>query len=206
MQFSSLYLAAYNLCCVVLWGRILWIALWNFDNGSAIYAEAGSVLRFAQGISVMEVLHSVSGLVNGSSLPALMQVLARLVHVFLGISVVGAEYHNNVGFFLILVTWCLADISRYLLYLTKLFNKEIAFLTLFRYNAFIVLYPAGLGLELWLQWFAFVQYKKEGNSLCFGIPLWSILCVVGFRSLYAYMFKQRGKFMHLQTADGKKAK
>ena len=96
-------------------------------------------LKIFQSFQAIEVLFSLFGLVGGSALFSLMQIVGRLIIVF---CFVDLEMQSNI-YWNIVLCWSLADIIRNLFYLSK--NSFTGFL---RYNCFILLYPLGVTGEV----------------------------------------------------------
>ena len=103
----------------------------------------------------------------------------------------------------VIASKALADAPRYLLYVAKLSGVEGSIvgtlLNGIRYNFFLVLYPAGLCLELYLQYCyreGAIAAGGEGFWIepTMGLPAWALAVCVGFFPLYSHMLKQRKKY------------
>jgi very-long-chain (3R)-3-hydroxyacyl-CoA dehydratase len=87
------YFLAYNGICLLLWGIVILRAIFLIplllahDHLHGLYEALHSLLAFTQSIAVLEVLHSLVGIVRANPLTTAMQVASRLLLVW---GVVGA--------------------------------------------------------------------------------------------------------------------
>jgi very-long-chain (3R)-3-hydroxyacyl-CoA dehydratase len=87
------YFLAYNGICLVLWGIVTLRAIFLIpllvahDHLYGLYEALHSLLTFTQSIAILEVVHSLVGIVRANPLTTAMQVASRLLLVW---GVVGA--------------------------------------------------------------------------------------------------------------------
>lgn len=87
------YFLAYNGICLVLWGLVTLRAaflipiLFAHDHLYGLHEALHSLLAFTQSIAILEVLHSLAGIVRANPSTTAMQVASRLLLVW---GVVGA--------------------------------------------------------------------------------------------------------------------
>jgi len=111
---------------------------------------------------------------KSSPMLSFMQILSRLLIVFF---IISSTQLCNTMLSLMSIVWGIADSIRYLYYL-----NNSGFVKFFRYNAFIILYPTGVTLELLAYYYA-------------DIGQWFVLIVlvyaICFPMLYGHMLRLR---------------
>jgi very-long-chain (3R)-3-hydroxyacyl-CoA dehydratase len=177
------YLLAYNGVCLVLWGivtfraTLLIPALLAHNKLFGLLEALQPLLTFTQTLAVLEIAHSVLGLVRASPMTTAMQVASRLMVVW---GVVGAYPQivattNTIGraiagknggpiaFSGILIAWGVTECIRYGFFVWSLgVDARIPpWLTWLRYNTFFVLYPLGISSECWLIYLALTPAGKS---------------------------------------------
>jgi very-long-chain (3R)-3-hydroxyacyl-CoA dehydratase len=170
------YLLAYNGVSLLLWGIIALRAVFLIPillaHGKlfGLLEALQPLLTFTQTLAVLEIAHSILGLVRASPMTTAMQVASRLTLVW---GVVGAypqiiatintfgraaagENGGPTAFFGILVAWSVTECIRYGFFVWKegIDTKVPPWLTWLRYNTFFVLYPLGISSECWLIYLA----------------------------------------------------
>jgi very-long-chain (3R)-3-hydroxyacyl-CoA dehydratase len=194
---SKQYLILYNLAEVGGWIYLLYSVIQTLRNDSPnvstnVWPKHGTTIRCLQNTSLLETVHSLLGLVSGGWSSPLKQSLGRMWITY-GV----ADYvpHNRLMIPLA-ISWSLADIIRYLFYVTELLGVTPYVLKWLRYNAFLLLYPVGMATEIALV----VDAWRNGK----GFPqthssLYSILVLIffagivgiGYPQMFKYMLKQR---------------
>jgi len=164
----------------------------------------------------MEIIHSLLGWVRSPVFSTGMQVGSRLLLVW-GILHVAPTTRQHAGFALMVLSWSLTEIPRYLFYAWNLVGKVPFSLTYLRYSTFLVLYPTGISGEIWNIVVA-LPYIREKKIWSFDLPnrinfsfdyayfLYFILFtyIYGSWFMYTYMLKQRKKV--LGGVEGKEEK
>lgn len=155
MAFVKSYLVAYNVI--------------QFAGWCAIFATKRiDLLYIFQTIQVLEVLHCLLGFVKSSAFQTSMQILSRIVVVWVAL-VPFESTRESIGYPMILIAWPIAETTRYLYYTMNLVDLSSYIVTWARYSFFIVLYPLGVTGELLITW----QLKNtltETKSLDYPLP------------------------------------
>lgn len=216
---GKLYLAAYNIFQCVGWSYILICTLqfllrkWCFKG---LWPVVAAPTEFFQTLALLEVVHCVVGLVSSSAFLTLIQILSRLMVVW-GILVPVPESQDQFGIVMLLVAWCVAEITRYAFYGTSLYNSCPYLLAWCRYTFFLVLYPTGVSGEIITMLAALPHIRKRNlfsyqlpNELNFSFDYHTVVILIilsyapFFPQLFGHLLKQRKRF--LAPADDSKRK
>ena len=157
---SRIYLMVYNLVAALGWGYLLFkIAngMQGGANGKQLWQSIRLPLIFVQSSAILEVFHSLLGLVRSPLLPTILQVGSRLFCLWIYmVPSNGANGHWSL--YLCVASWALVEIPRYLFYCAAVSTpgKPVnSLLFWLRYNLFIILYPSGISGELFQMYNAF---------------------------------------------------
>jgi len=74
-----------------------------------------------------------------------------------------------------LLAWSMTEVVRYSYFVLSLTGQVPPFLIWLRYNLFFVLYPLGIGSEVWLVWSSIPAAFKKNESL--GYLLYVIVAI-----------------------------
>lgn len=194
------YLIIYNFISCLLWlvvlGRVLFLVpLVGFGK---VYIGVGTFTKWTQTLAVMEVLHSLFGIVRSPVSTTAMQVSSRLLLVW-GIVDQFPFLAKSAGYSTMLIAWSVTEVIRYGFFTLSLSGLLPGFLGWLRYNTFYVLYPLGISSECWLIYKAIEPAAKKrieydwALKLIVGIyvPGKFFRCVVSFeanrhRILYSF--------------------
>ncbi|KAI5949432.1 hypothetical protein KGF54_005667 [Candida jiufengensis] len=228
MSVKKQYLLFYNGISALLWSYILYNCIIDLNNGFFPYSindtDDSCSLDYDYDInkivfkcnstqdiiphkfiiitqifnSILELLHSIIGLVPSPIGTLLLQSFARLI-IMIGICLVIPESpanYNILIFSSLIFAWSTTEIIRYGFYFLKLKNKQVPYwLIWLRYSAFFILYPLGLISESLTVYNSYdiIRNRLPGysNFLKFALPLY----LPGFLYLYNYMIKQRQKVL-----------
>ena len=206
-------------------GTVLYLALDQTYNRKApmarMYQAVELPLMVAQTAAIMEILHSLVGLVRSPVAITALQVASRLWIVW-GIivpvqqdTISSAVKITEIGglsvelnLLTLLVAWSLSELIRYSFFALKEMGI-VPYLSLWlRYSGFIVLYPLGVASELTMVWLALPYIRSSKmwnyplpNALNFGFDYYIaclLVCLVyipGLPQLYGYLLKQRRKML-----------
>ncbi|PAV77859.1 hypothetical protein WR25_19986 [Diploscapter pachys] len=210
MSNAKLYLFVYNAAQVLGWSIILIKTVFGLMEGlkwKDLYESVQLEVEIFQTAAILEVLHSVLGLVRSPLGTTLMQVSSRLALVWPILHVASSSRHS-LGVPLLLLAWSITEVIRYSFYALSLFNSVPYFIIWLRYTTFIVLYPTGVTGELLTLFAGLPEIGREKyytlempNPANMGISLWWLLFLAsftyipGFPQLYFYMFSQRKKVL-----------
>ncbi|KAG6019051.1 hypothetical protein E4U41_003429 [Claviceps citrina] len=202
------YLILYNFASAVAWSVVLGrtIGLLYLGGPSAVYPGVGEWTKWTQSAAVMEVLHSLLGIVRAPPATTAMQVSSRLLLVwpivntwpFLARSPLYAS---------MLTAWSVTEVIRYSYFALSLSGALPAALTRLRYSTFYVLYPLGIVSECALVYAATGPAGERAGGLGAGV-LYAVLAVYvpGSYILFTHMMKQRGKVMRSLEAQASKSR
>lgn len=209
---SELYLILYNCLQTVGWLAILintalylfyYKGDWKSFPGAFERTEAS--LKFFQSLAMLEVLHIMLGFVKSNPSLTFLQVLSRVVIVWLVFNPVPP---TSIGTLMVILAWSITEIVRYLYYAWSMAEKPPYILLWLRYTLFIVLYPLGVAGEIISTYYALPVIKEQKlNTLqmpnqlnwsfdCYTFMLMALVAYLpGFPALYSHMLKQRGKYL-----------
>ncbi|KAF2113054.1 tyrosine phosphatase-like protein [Lophiotrema nucula] len=217
------YLLLYNAVSAALWASVLYKVvsivgqdvnsgnlgkgvggLWSVfgfegrKTWGGVYEESEEWVRLVQTGAVLEVVHSLTGVVRAPLLTTLMQVSSRLLLTW-GIAHPFPETTKyNPAFSSMLLAWSITEVIRYSYFAFSLSGVGVpAFLTWLRYNTFLILYPLGVSSEIWLIVSTLHTPPAEKMHEYYPFFLYGILVsyVPGFYTLFTYMLAQRRRIL-----------
>lgn len=181
------YLKVYN--CLQLIGWLSAIIILPFSFLLAAY-----IIVVFQIISLLEVLHAYKKWNHSKPFLCFVQIVARLFILFFSILIIFVTILKPIPYFeivvyIMFVTWCIAEIIRYLYYCSQLMKIKNHAIVWLRYSAFIICYPIGLACEF------FVIYNVFKYNDIFAIKLLMVVAVMVyvflFPRLYLHLLNQR---------------
>jgi len=181
------YLKGYNLLQLIGWLMAVIILPFNFLVG------AYTIVVF-QTISLVEVFHAYKKWNHSPPFLCLVQIIARLFILFFSISIILVTFLKPIPYFeevvyLMFVTWCVAEIIRYLYYSANLMKFKNHAIVWLRYSAFILCYPIGLACEFFVMYNVFKYNEHIAVKLLMIFAV--IVYVFLFPKLYLHLLKQR---------------
>ncbi|KAI1696667.1 protein tyrosine phosphatase-like protein, PTPLA domain-containing protein [Ditylenchus destructor] len=196
---------------VLGWGTILIKSLSGLLHGSThdqLYKNVEFELQIFQTAAILEIFHSMIGLVRSPLGITLAQVFSRIIVVWLILFKVESS-RSSIGVPMLLVAWSVTEVIRYSFYALTLLKNVPFLLTWMRYTLFIVLYPLGASGEVITMISALPEIAEMKHFTFSGMPsglnlglvfycFVIILCLAyipGFPMLYGYMFVQRKKVL-----------
>lgn len=213
-KIKDAYLVVYNTSLVVGWSMVLSKAVVHIKENNSfdgLYKQVEFWLKISQSAALLELLHSMFGLVRSSIANALPQVASRIFILWiildpLVMEDIGAA--NTIGFPMLLFAWSITEIIRYSYYATALIDAVPYALQWCRYSFFLVLYPTGVSGELICMYRSFPEARRTGkfsillpNRLNFGFDFvfgcYLIFAAYGpvFYQLFTFMLCQRKKII-----------
>lgn len=198
-SFKQQYLILYNATSLLLWtGLFAHVAYIIYTSGTGqIYNQSAKLLRNVQSLAVLEVIHSLIGVVRAPTGTTAIQVASRLLLVWgivglFGDSIlleskarnafgIGQERHvrnNQMAYLSMFVAWSITECVRYSYFVLFLRGqgdtpKVPKVLSWLRYNTFFVLYPIGITSEFWLIYQA-LPFANAWNQI-YGYFLMAVL-------------------------------
>ncbi|KHN99493.1 protein tyrosine phosphatase [Metarhizium album ARSEF 1941] len=202
---KNAYLIFYNSASAVAWSVVLGrtIAALYLRGPAAVYAAVGEWTKWTQTVAVLEILHSLLGIVRAPVSTTTMQVLSRLLLVwpvvntwpFLALS----PFYTSM-----LVAWSVTEVARYSYFALSLAGALPALLTWARYSMFYVLYPMGITSECMLVFGATVPAAERSSLAPWALYIVLAIYVPGSYVLFTHMMKQRSKILRSpKTKDDK---
>ncbi|CAA0807633.1 Very-long-chain (3R)-3-hydroxyacyl-CoA dehydratase PASTICCINO 2 [Striga hermonthica] len=203
-----IYLALYNWILFLGWSHVLYLAVSTLRSSGphSVYAAVETPLLLAQSAALVEILHSLAGIVRSPVTATLPQVASRL-YVTWGILYSFPETRTHFLVGSVVVSWSITEIIRYSFFgLKETFGFAPSLLLWLRYSTFLLLYPAGIASEVGLIYNALPYMRRSGkysvrmpNKWNFSFDYYyNALLVLGFYvpgspHLYGYMLGQRKK-------------
>ena len=150
---TSLYLTAYNLAAAIGWALVLRTVFISYQakhTPTVLWSHVGDLLVLVQTSAALEMVHSLLRLVRSPFMGTFMQVMSRLflIHV---VTLRSTEAQAHWSLYLMIVSWSLVEIPRYLFYTLALHLDAAnipSLLFKLRYSLFMILYPSGITGEM----------------------------------------------------------
>mmetsp|Transcript_45633 Transcript_45633/g.74397 ORF Transcript_45633/g.74397 Transcript_45633/m.74397 type:complete len:234 (-) Transcript_45633:130-831(-) len=213
---GQIYLIVYNLSMTAGWTLVLALAieyLISHKTNKGLWRDIELPLKIFQTGAIFEILHAATGLVRSNVASTFLQVFSR-VGVLWGIANIALESRESVFFPIMIISWSLSEVPRYLFYAMSLFNTTPSWLKWMRYSLFAILYPTGITGELGVSIAALAMlktftkynldlpnpYNIQFNYYYFTLFL-LLLYIPGSPYMYMHMVSQRKKAL---AADSKK--
>jgi len=145
------WLITYNLASALGWAYVLLLSINALKDGKTpaqAWAAMGQPLLIVQSTMAFEIVHALVGMVPSPVFVTAMQVSSRL-WVIWGATHASTASQEHWSLYLMVISWCIAEIPRYLFYVFNLAVGSVPFPIFFvRYSSFMVLYPAGITGEI----------------------------------------------------------
>lgn len=214
---ATRYLLFYNLCMTAGWSVVLFRALFALYSESSVYEAVDLPLKIFQTGALLEVLHSLTGLIRAPASTTAVQVASRLMLVW-GIANAITGVREEWSFQSMVLAWSLTEIPRYFYFSVAAMMTTVPYwLTVTRYSTFIPLYPIGASSEWMTLLYALPYIKQSGmysislpNRFNFGFDYF-VLCVIililyapGLPYMYIHMIRQRRKYVYREAPTAKK--
>ena len=147
MMMREIYLFTYNAVCIIGWSTILYYWVLNLIkaeklDGLSLWKDIEVVLKSTQTLALLEVLHAITGIVRSPVVSTLAQVSTRMFCLW-GVSHFFVEARSHWSFELMIFSWALVEVPRYMFYAYNCIpGKQVpASLFWLRYHLFMPLYP-----------------------------------------------------------------
>jgi very-long-chain (3R)-3-hydroxyacyl-CoA dehydratase len=211
------YLLFYNFVCFALWTTVTLRAatllpiLASHNKVHGLFKAIFPLLKWTQTIAILEIVHSLVGLVRAKAFTTAMQVASRLGVVWAigellpevivtknrwGRDTAGAP-GTPYAFAGCVIAWGVTEIIRYGYFVWRegISGQIPSWLNWLRYNTFFVLYPMGISSECWLIYNAIKPAEKRYPGLAWGFKALLLVYVPGSYILYTHMMAQRRKVL-----------
>jgi len=195
---KTLYLSLYNFVSCILWATVLGrtaLVLGLSRRPGSVYSVTGEFVKWTQTLAMVEVLHSVFGIVRAPVLTTAMQVASRFLLVWGIADQFPYTVSKSTAYSTMLLAWSCTEVVRYSYFVFFLNGSVPSALQWLRYNTFFILYPMGIASEMWLVYKSITPAKKKDPMYEYG--LWAILAmyIPGSYILYSHMMSQRRRVM-----------
>merc|ERR1712137_1113852 len=206
MNPALLYKIFYNLVQTLGWSFILYSVVMNYVRGQGpemVWPKVGEALIIFQNAALLEVLHSLVGLVRAPVGTTFIQVMSRVLITYFCMEF--PECREGYIFTMLMISWSVIEIVRYSFYVTDLLDVDFYPHKWLRYSLFVILYPSGVFSEIATLYFALPAIQRSGLFGVADFPvgpltLWTItifflifLYVPGFPVMFGHMVTQRKK-------------
>ncbi|KAF4121292.1 very-long-chain (3R)-3-hydroxyacyl-CoA dehydratase [Geosmithia morbida] len=195
---KTAYLVLYNTLSAAAWSVVLFrtLSIAIQQDPKLVHVGVGEWTKWTQTGALLEVLHSLLGIVRAPLMTTVMQVASRILLVW-GVVHPFPEVALSTNFYSsMLIAWSVTEVIRYSFFAFSLsLGSTPGLLTWLRYNTFFVLYPLGITSECALIWFATGPAAHLHQLYQYALYAILAIYVPGSYTLYTYMMKQRGKVM-----------
>ncbi|CDO96058.1 unnamed protein product [Kluyveromyces dobzhanskii CBS 2104] len=203
------FLPLYNLLSAFAWGYVLYqvVFLYPKIGQPSFFIATKDLVTYVQCGAIVEVLNSLFGIVRAPVVTTAAQVASRLL-VVIGIFqyVPEADNAHNIFYITLLSAWCVAEIVRYTFYFFNLVAVAPTPLVILRYSMFYVLYPLGVGSELFIVYSALpLAEAKYGSFYKYMLIAGMLGYIPGFPVLFSHMVAQRKKVMKSLSGEKRKS-
>ncbi|CUG90501.1 tyrosine phosphatase, putative [Bodo saltans] len=189
------YLVLYNLVNAIGWAYVLYLSVTSFLEGKSPAAAWKAIqlpLLVTQSLAGLEILHSFLRLVPSPIMSTFMQVFSRYA-VMWGYTYVFAEAQAHWSLYLMVTSWSLVEVPRYLFYAVNLLGSVPFPLFWLRYTLFAILYPTGISGEI-LQIVTSLPVLLRTSVPCWYLSLFLLsLYLPGSPFMFLHMVTQRKK-------------
>lgn len=216
---SRFYLLFYNAAMCAGWATVLLRLLRAVANNSPAYPAVEVALKVFQTGAVLEVLHSLVGLIRAPASTTALQVTSRLMLVW-GICDAVPQTRDLLSFKTMVLAWSLTEIPRYFYFVVGCLSSQVPHWLIFlRYSTFIPLYPLGACSEF-VTMLAALPIIHQQNPFSIAMPNpynfafdYFSFCVIalisylpGLPYMYMHMLRQRRKYVGRMSASDKVVK
>lgn len=203
-----LYLTLYNWTLFAGWFQVLYLSVKTLrDSGhEQVYNAVERPLLLAQSAALLEIVHSLVGLVRSPISATIPQISSRL-YLTWGILWSFPQIQTHILVTPLVISWSITEIIRYSFFgMKEALGFTPSWLLWLRYSTFLLLYPIGIASEVGLTYVA-LPFIKASEKYCIRMPnKWNFsfdyfyaaivaigIYVPGGPHLYLYMIGQRKK-------------
>jgi len=218
MSSRKYIISLYNLSQLLSWSYILSLLFLNLSQGNTTVLKDANVfrtLKLVQELQYLDVFFALIGLSSTKVVPSFIQVTARNAVVWWAFPYALESQYP----LLAMLCWCFAEIIRYSNYINDSFSLGLNWTKILRYNAFILLYPAGVTGEFLSARDAkafLTAQKSDPNLELFGFDLkvstlgflkiFMLIVYPGLGLLFSHMLKLRKRFYQKEKGQRKPKK
>lgn len=177
-------------------------------NHTQVYPAVDLPLKIFQTGALLEILHSLTGIIRAPAATTALQVGSRLLLVW-GVADPIHEVRSTISFTTMVLAWSLTEIPRYFYFSVGAVTSNVPFwVTFTRYSTFLPLYPLGASSE-WFTLFAALPYIYKTkifsiympNRLNFTFDYYTYCLIIlalyipGLPFMFHHMLRQRRKYV-----------
>ncbi|ORX88613.1 PTPLA-domain-containing protein [Basidiobolus meristosporus CBS 931.73] len=192
---AKAYLVAYNTVSWYAWTYVLgWVVkdlLNSPENYAQMCGKVGWALTIVQTGAILEIFHSIIGIVRSPVLTTTVQVFSRIMLVW-GILFMFPHW----AFTTMTIAWCITESIRYSYYAMNLVDFQSDGLLWARYTFFYALYPIGATSEAILIYQSLGAAKAFNTYYYFYLIFLLITYPPVFLHMYTHMMIQRKKYLN----------
>ncbi|KAI9306738.1 tyrosine phosphatase-like protein [Cunninghamella echinulata] len=196
-SFIQNYLFTYNIVSWFGWFHILQLAISQLvvsgGDWTTVFDITWPTLKVVQTAAIFEIVHSLIGWVRAPFVTTLMQVLSRLLLVWV-VNELFPQIHTHWSYTTMITAWSIAELVRYSFYAFNLKGSVPSFISWARYNFFLVLYPTGVSSELIMIYLSLPYAKAFHPVLYYGLIASALSYIPGFPVLFSHLWVQRKKY------------
>ncbi|KNB45488.1 hypothetical protein JH06_3577 [Blastocystis sp. subtype 4] len=149
----------------------LWFLQYKYYTSPAMdfWKTIEMPLKYVQTMAILEIIHSMLRIVRSPVLTTTLQVFSRIM-ILWGYANISEAAQQSFGIKLMVLSWSLVEVPRYLFYIVKTLNIPMPTWLLFlRYNLFYILYPTGITGEI-LVILASLPFVKSSHIFSMSLP------------------------------------
>jgi very-long-chain (3R)-3-hydroxyacyl-CoA dehydratase len=188
------YLIGYNSVSAFLWGCVLvrLLILYPLVGFKFVSGGVADFTRWVQTMALLEVVHSMLGLVKSPIVTTAMQIASRLLLVW-GVVYMFPDCALSPAYTTMVFAWSVTEVVRYTYYAYNLARaKQVPnMLVWLRYNAFYILYPLGAGSEMFLTFLSLDDAQALSPLYALILKVILLIYIPGFYVMFTHMIKQR---------------
>jgi len=210
MGVKKTYLLLYNAASCVGWAFILFLSLQSLvsdvipkSNILAFWNLVGTPLKIVQTFALLELVHSLLGMVPSPFFSSLVQVSSRIILVWVFANQF-EEAQSSFGLVLMVLSWATVEVPRYAFYALNIIGSVPAPLLWMRYSLFSVLYPSGISGEVWCMLVALPSLQRSSLVGWYGCIFGLLLYIPGGLFMYNHMIIQRRRALSKNKEGVKK--
>lgn len=205
---AARYLLLYNVIMTAGWFIVLFRLVRAVIFQTDVYTTVDIPLKIFQTGAVLEVIHSLTGLVRSSVATTLLQVSSRLFVVWCLLDAI-QPVRTCLSLTPMVLAWSLTEIPRYFYFSISAWHSPVPYwLTFIRYSTFLPLYPMGASSE-WFTLYSSLDHIYNSRLFSVTMPnrfnfafdsytcaiLILIAYIPGLPYMYSHMLRQRRKYV-----------
>ncbi|KAK9455110.1 tyrosine phosphatase-like protein [Dipodascopsis uninucleata] len=196
-RLTTVYLFLYNSISAFFWLAVFMRVALILPVLGPSYISGGVEVfsRWVQTAAILEVFHSIFGIVRSPIFTTLMQITSRLLLVWGVVYLFPTSGALTLAYSTMLISWSITEVIRYSYYAYNLNSAVPSWLIWLRYNTFFVLYPTGVASELLVIYASLDDAKSMSPLYSLVLKAVFLIYIPGFYMLFTHMMKQRRRIL-----------